>query len=180
MSRTLKTMAAMVAVQALAVGIWFAVQRARPRKETSAIPHLSRTARLDRLAPELALQRLDGSGARLSDLKGRPVVLHFWATWCPPCREELPGLLALADEESVQVIAVSFDKEWGSVRRFLGGDPPSPVFLADGKTVEEAFGVRRLPVTYVLDARGWLRLRLDGPRRWSRAVLRTVLLDASR
>lgn len=178
MSRTLKIVAALVVVQALAVGAWFAVQRARSAKVTPTISVLSRTTRMDRPAPGLALKRLGGSVARLSDFAGRPVVLHFWATWCGPCRDELPGLLALDKDGAAQVLAVGLDSRWDSVRRFLGRDLPSSVFLADSKMVEGAFNVRRLPVTYILDARGRLRLRMDGPRSWSREGLRSALRHA--
>ena len=105
-------------------------------------------------------------------------MLHFWATWCAPCREELPGLLALADDSTARILAVSVDREWSSVRRFFHDNPPPAVFLADGKVVEERFGVRHLPVTYILDDGGNLRLRLDGPRQWSRDALSSVLRDA--
>jgi len=177
-SRKLKLAAALVGVQALVVGAWFAVQRARSQEEPPALSRSSRATRMDRPAPALALQRFDGAGARVSDFEGQPVVLHFWATWCAPCREELPGLVALAEEGAARVLAVSVDKGWGSVQRFFGGRPPAPVFLADRDLVKREFGVWQLPVTYILDARGRLRLRIDGPRRWSRDSLRSVLRDA--
>ncbi len=67
-------------------------------------------------APEFAFERFEGPPSRLSELKGRVVVLDFWATWCPPCREELPGLEALAREYEAQgVTFLAANQESGEV-----------------------------------------------------------------
>src|SRR5512139_3280197 len=79
-------------------------------------------------APDLELERPDGSVVRLSQLRGTPVLLHFWATWCPPCREELPALITCVREisraRSVQLLAVSVDRDWAPVRGFFAGEVP--------------------------------------------------------
>lgn len=168
MKRTLATIAALVAAQTLILGIWYAVERSRdPDAEQGSPPPVAsqQTTPMDRPSPDLELRRRDGSRLRLTETRGRPLVLHFWATWCPPCREELPALLAYAAEGDMPVLAVSLDPDWGAVRRFLGSDPPPSVVLAEGDDVEEALGVRSLPVTFVVDPAGRLRLRLDGAPR---------------
>ncbi len=189
MKRALATVFALVAAQALLLGVWFAVERNRDPAvgpgagvEVEAVPAPSpqQTSEMDRPLPELALSRLDGSTLHLSETLGRPLVLHFWATWCPPCREELPGLLAYAAEGGLPVLAVSLDADWETIRRFLGSDPPPPVVLGEGELVTAAFDVPSLPVTFVVDAAGSLRLRLDGPRDWEAAALRSVVAQASR
>ena len=113
------------------------------------------------------MQRPDGTALRLRELRGRPLILHFWASWCPPCRDELPALLAYAAAGEIDVLAVSVDPGWEAVTRSLGAPLPSVVARADGEAVAAAFGVRSLPVSFVLDRAGVLRLRLDGPRDWA-------------
>lgn len=183
MKRTLTTIAALLAAQALMLGAWYAVERSRDPDAAPVSPPpvaSQRTTRMDHPSPNLDLRRRDGSTLRLSEVRGRPLVLHFWATWCPPCRDELPALLAYAAEGDMRVLAVSLDPDWGAVRRFLGSDPPPAVVLAEGDEVEAAFDVRSLPVTFVVDPAGRLRLRLDGPRDWASAPARDALLEAVR
>lgn len=170
MKRVFATIAALVAAQAALLGLWYSVERSRnPVAEQESTPSVAtrRTTPMDRPLPDLELRRRDGSALRLSETRGRPLVLHFWATWCPPCRDELPTLLAYAEREEVTVLAVSLDPSWPALRRFIGEDPPPWVVLADGSDVESAFDVRSLPVTFLVSSDGRLRLRLDGPRDWS-------------
>ena len=103
--------------------------------------------------------------------------LHFWATWCPPCREELPGLLAFGQRAKVNVLAVSLDPDWKAVRRFFDREPPDTVVLADAEVLSGAFEVTELPVTYVVDSTGFLRLRLSGARNWSTKTVRQSVID---
>ncbi len=102
----------------------------------------------------------------------RPTLVHFWATWCPPCRVELPGLLALPDGHPVDVVAIALDRDWTDVERFLGR-PSSRMTLGDAAEIERQFGVHSLPVTYLVGSDGHLRFRFDGARDWrnSRFVL---------
>ena len=172
-------MAMLLGVQVLFVGIYVAVEYRRDDGEGATALGLSAaTVSLRQAAPELIYRtRVDDSEHRLSALRGRPLVLHFWATWCPPCREELPGLLAFGEQANIEVLAVSLDPNWDSVRRFFNREPPRTVVLADGDVVGKAFEVGVLPVTYVVDASGDLRLRLAGPRDWSKASAQEGVLD---
>jgi thiol-disulfide isomerase/thioredoxin len=180
MKRGLVTIATLVGAQALILGIWYAVERGHsPNAELEAMAMVAqqRTTEMDRPSPNLELRRLDGSTLRLAETRGRPLVLHFWATWCLPCRDELPALLAYAAEGDMPVLAVSLDPDWGIVRRFLGSNPPPPVVLANGDDIKDAFGVRSLPVTFVVSAEGQLRLQLDGPRDWASPAIRDSVRD---
>jgi len=120
--------------------------------------------------PPVALERSDGTNAVLRE---RPTVLHFWATWCAPCRRELPGLLRLADEtEGVEVIAVT-DEPWRAVRGHFAPDPvPAAVARDAGGELSRAIGVRSLPDTYAVDADGVARRRVAGSRDWTDDALR--------
>jgi thiol-disulfide isomerase/thioredoxin len=126
-------------------------------------------------APELAYRTQTGLELRLSALRGRPVLVHFWATWCPPCRDELPGLLDFAASDEITVLAVSLDRDWDQVQRFLGGEAPPAVVLAAPGAEPERFGVTGFPETYLVDARGQLRLRFSGPRDWRSDAMRETV-----
>jgi thiol-disulfide isomerase/thioredoxin len=135
------------------------------------------TEPLDRPSPALRYRTFDGGEHHLSEHRGTPVLVHFWATWCPPCREELPALLDFAASSDVRILAVSVDREWDDIRAFLRRDPPPQVVLATSPIAAEQFGVETLPETYLVDARGRLRLRFAGARDWTSSALRTVILD---
>ncbi len=167
--KALTLLAVLVAVQGTLLALYFAVAEPSPSPS-----HGLELVAEDR--PELAFVSPDGSERRLSELRGRPVVLHFWATWCPPCRDELPSLLAWAEQTSMDVYAVTLDPEWGPVRTFMGGTLPPCVVRADSEAVTRAFGTQSLPETWVLDADGVTRARLRGPGDWSSDALR----DAAR
>jgi len=174
MNRGIRVAAALLGVQVLFFGIYSAVQHRRGHGCGAAAP-----LTLGQAAPELIYRTRDPSSQnRLSGLRGRAFVLHFWATWCPPCREELPGLLAFAEQRGIEVLAVSLDPDWESVGEFFGREPPRTVVLADADAVGSAFDVAVLPVTYVVDAAGDLRLRLSGSRDWSTSTARQGVLDA--
>jgi thiol-disulfide isomerase/thioredoxin len=103
-------------------------------------------------------------------LRGKVVVLHFWATWCPPCRQEFPAFARYAEEArrkgEAEVIAVSLDQTAEPVPAFVrkaGGS--FPVYMDDGAFSSSA-GVSVIPTTVVLDRQGRVALRQEGAARW--------------
>lgn len=166
MKRFFKSIAVLVLIQAALVRFYFYVEDARGRKASIEFEHQHRPA------PDLSYRTFTGATQRLSDLRGRPVLLHFWATWCPPCRDGLPGVLDFADRGPVHVVAVSVDPDWRSVWQFIGRDPPPIVVLVEDKS---AFGIESLPETYLIDAQGMIRLRMKGAQDWTSRAMQNLI-----
>lgn len=120
--------------------------------------------------PEVALERPDGASSMLSAHRGKWVLVHFWATWCPPCREELPGLLALGERlrstGRFELVAISVDRDWDAVRTFFGGVVPRAVVRARDPDPHRRFGATTLPASYLLDPDGGLSEQFPGARDW--------------
>lgn len=123
------------------------------------------------LAPEWGLKEERGSFRKLSDYRGKVVLLNFWATWCPPCRAEMPSLGRLQSsfkKDGFQIIAISVDEEgWGGIQSFLKVVPVNfPIFWDERAEASEAYGVSRLPESFLIDQKGVLVRRYRGPRDW--------------
>ncbi len=120
-----------------------------------------------------------GGQLDLAAFRGKPVLVNFWATWCPPCREEMPSLARLAqsfDPQSFEVLTVSVDDGWEPIEKFLPG-PKTPyrVGLDEGGKISRAYGTTKLPESYLLDRDGKLRLKFVGPRNWMDPNVATLL-----
>ena len=118
-------------------------------------------------APEWQLQSVEGKTVKLSDFKGKVVLLNFWATWCPPCRAEIPDLISLQQQYSPQglvVIGVAMDQGGATVvKPFLKKmDVNYPVVLGDQKIAQLYGGIEVVPTTFVIDRRGQLVNQLRG------------------
>lgn len=135
--------------------------------------------RVTRAAPLLSLSRGPPSSPLLASFDEPAVVLHVWATWCAPCREELPLVLALDETElGARVLALSVDETWEVVRHYFDGEPPAKVWRSSHDDVRRALDVVTLPVTFVLQ-RGQVVGRLDGARHWTTSATRALLDELS-
>jgi thiol-disulfide isomerase/thioredoxin len=133
---------------------------------------------LDRPAEALQLPVRGGGQLALSSLKGKLVLVNFWATWCPPCRDEMPSLTKLAqtfDPQSFEVLAVSVDDGWQPVEKFLSKQEPFRVVLDEGGQVSRHWGTSKFPESYLVDREGHVRLKFIGPRNWMDPNVATVL-----
>jgi peroxiredoxin len=122
-------------------------------------------------APPFELPRADGSRTSLADHAGRAVLLHFWATWCPPCRRELPALEALRaalEPEGLSVLAVSVDAGSGeAVARFTAERAPGLDVLLDPREhVARRYAVGAYPTSVVIDRGGRVVHRAAGAFAW--------------
>ena len=110
------------------------------------------------LAPDFTLPQLDGQTLRLSSYRGKIVLLDFWATWCVPCREEIPHFIELQDKyraDGLQIIGVSMDDGPGPVRSFCQEFHLNyPVVMGNAKIGELYGGVLGLPIAFLLDRNG--------------------------
>ena len=110
-------------------------------------------------APSLQLPNLEGKTIKLSDFKGKVVLLNFWATWCPPCREEIPDLVSLQKQHAAQglvVLGVSMDQGGpAGVASFVKKFGINyPVVMGDAKTSEAYGSIQVLPTTFIIDRKG--------------------------
>jgi peroxiredoxin len=112
-------------------------------------------------APDFTLQTLDGQTVNLSDYRGQVVLLNTWATWCPPCRAEMPDLEAYYQqhqEDGFVVLAVNTQESRDTVAAFLREhDFTFPVLLDPGGEVMREYGVLGLPTSFFIDRDGAMR-----------------------
>jgi peroxiredoxin len=132
-------------------------------------------------APAFTLKDMNGKDVSLASYQGKVVVLNFWASWCAPCREEMPDLGELTHilqpEKDIAIITVSVDSGPDEVRdllkTLLREEPPFPVlFDPNGDhIVGPKYGTHQFPETWLIDKRGVIRARFDGQRPWSNPIV---------
>lgn len=131
-------------------------------------------------APPLALQDLEGSAHRLEDYRGKVVLVNFWATWCDPCRAEMPALNQLRASlagRPFAVLAVNLAESEPRIRRFMEQVPLEfPVLLDRDSGAARAWKARVLPVSYVLDGAGRIRYSALGEIDWAQDGVRKMIL----
>lgn len=121
-------------------------------------------------APDFTLEDLDGVARKLSDYRGKVVLLNFWATWCPPCRREMPSMERAwlqVKEQDIVIVAVDVGEDVDTVYTFLADYPVSfPLLLDEQAEVVRKYPVRGLPTSYVIDPDGRLIYQAVGGREW--------------
>ena len=121
-------------------------------------------------ASDFVLEDIDGKKRRLSDLRGKVVLVNFWATWCPPCRREMPSierLSRLLKSADFEILAVNVAENLDTVFSFAGTLEPVPTFpivFDRDSSVLRAWPVRGLPTSFVLDKQGRIAYRAVGGR----------------
>ncbi|MGX1902052.1 peroxiredoxin family protein [Thermolongibacillus altinsuensis] len=132
-------------------------------------------AKIGMKAPDFALQTLDGQTLRLSDLHGKPVIVNFWATWCPPCRAEMPDMQKFYEKyhKKMEIVAVNlmvrdsrekvdaFIKEYGLT---------FPVVLDTKGAAMKQYEIQPIPTSFIIDKDGIIRDKFVGPMPYKKMV----------
>jgi peroxiredoxin len=151
---------------------------------TSSTSHAAELRAETREKPAFTLADVTETEFKLATRHGRAVVVHFFATWCEPCREELPALRRLAERAGVQdidVVAISVAEVPIRVRRFIEQTPVNyPVLLDEDRAVAKAWGVDTLPTTFVLDAGLKTRFAVEREYDWDGLDVATLLEKLSK
>ena len=123
-------------------------------------------------APDFELKDVNGNTVRLSDFKGKVVVLNFWATWCAPCRREIPDFIELQNaygKDGLQFIGIALDQEGvEKVKPFVGKYKIEyPILIGNSSVADKYGGMDAIPVTLLIDRKGMIRNRYVGMRQKS-------------
>src|SRR5438132_9424834 len=127
-------------------------------------------------APDVQFTKLDGTALRLNELRGRVILLNFWATWCVPCRNEIPSLSGIQkdfDARGLSVIGVSYDDTADLVKDFQKDIPQSYQIVLGGREVGSQLPASPLPTTYIIDRQGRIRDKMIGER--TRSAFESVI-----
>jgi len=123
-------------------------------------------------APNLTLKKLDNSSFQISDLKGDVVYVDFWATWCPPCREEMPSMQRLYDKmpkDKFEMIALYNNDKKQPVMNFVSQMRLTfPIWSDEHNFAGAKYGLTGLPETYIVDKNGIIREKFIGPAEWDK------------
>ena len=132
-------------------------------------------------APDFTLPDMDDTQRALSDYRGKVVMLNFWATWCPPCRREMPSMQRLYEkyrERGLAVIAVNQFESPDLVFEFTGRlsvVPTFPILFDRDSRVSEQYKVKGLPTTYLLDRQGRIHYRAIGGREFDHPEVEALI-----
>lgn len=172
-----------LAIVALLIGIFLAnffqdQQEKKAREEAAQLANESMDlsnaeqglAKGDR-APDFELTTLDGEAIKLSDYQGKKVILNFWATWCPPCKAEMPHMQSYyennADKENVEILAVnltSMDDGEKAVHQFIDGyELTFPIPMDEEGEIGDQYRAFTIPTTYMIDTKGTIQHKIVGP-----------------
>lgn len=136
------------------------------------------------MAPDFTAQSHDGKPVKLSDFRGKVVLLNFWASWCNVCKAEKPSLAAMTEElaqDDFVVVTLASDQTWDDVKKTLPGGAPFQVLL-DPPTgdnnigaIAAAWGIKAVPESFIIDKKGNVRMYLVNKRDWDSSVAETCL-----
>jgi peroxiredoxin len=135
---------------------------------------------LGKPAPDFVLEDVTGKSWQLSSLKGKVVLVNFWATWCKPCRDEMPSMVALDKAmagKQFQMLSIVFNDDLKlaeSFARRLGA--AFPVLANPSPELTEAYMITGVPETFLIDEDGILRHKLIGPYDWNSPEMRNQIL----
>jgi peroxiredoxin len=127
------------------------------------------------VAPEFSLRDIEGKMHKLSDYRGKPIILNFWATWCPPCREEMPAMQRAwtkLQHEDIALLAIDVGEDEDTIFTFTADySVEFPLLMDVDSSIIQQWPVLGLPTTFVIDPQGRIVYRAAGGREWDDPVL---------
>jgi thiol-disulfide isomerase/thioredoxin len=167
----------------LAVALWLVAAPLLAQQQLPELSHEMTELAEPVAAPEFTLQDMDGKQYSLADLRGKVVMLNFWATWCPPCRREMPSLERLHQsmkDEDLAVIAINQFEDPDLVFAYTGQlsvFPTFPILFDRDSSVAETYRVKGLPTTFLIDKSGKVRYRAVGGREFDHPEVEAVIRE---
>lgn len=142
----------------------------KPKVNTAGIKTAEVGLQEGNKAPDFQLKTLNGTDVKLSDLQGKKVILNFWATWCPPCKAEIPHMQDFYESRNkteVEILAVNLtpsEKNQGNIKEFVRDrNVTFPVLLDQDGEVGDQFRALTIPTSYLIDSNGIVRKKIIGP-----------------
>ncbi len=172
-TRSLLTLA--FAVTMAVVGVVFVRSLSPPASPSGSLAFLS-------AAPNLTIADRSGAKIDLSKAKGKLVIIHFWATWCPPCVEEVPALSRFWEQyegrDDIALYAISVDKDWKTIDQFNAKNPNKlPLYIDPGEATAKRFGTSQYPETYIVNKNGRVLERVPGAVSWDDPEIRKRIVQ---
>jgi peroxiredoxin len=141
---------------------------------------LPQVATVGETAPDFSLVDRQGRTWKLSELKGQVVFINFWASWCPPCKEEMPSmqkLYAAMPEETFKMLTVLYKDDPAAGDELAAAFKLTfPVLIDPGDKTAQAYGLTGVPETFIVDKGGVLREKYIGPRVWDSSEARQLMM----
>jgi peroxiredoxin len=140
--------------------------------ESAKVPSPGASPTVGQLAPDFTLSDLAGKPVSLADFRGKVVIVNFWATWCPPCRAEMPSMEQLYREladEGLVMLAINIEKTGRqTVPAFLAGSPHSfPILFDEKEEVQKRYGVYKFPESFIIRKDGVIDDKVIGAIDWA-------------
>lgn len=166
-----------VSALTLLISVDNAALAAPPDDAEQTLPRVSKPF----AAPDFTLRSDEGKTYRLADFRGKVVVLNFWATWCPPCRREMPSMeraYAPLKKDGIEILAVNVGETEEAIFAFSGRYPVKfPLLMDRDAKVVDQYHVTGLPTTYIIDPAGMVTYSAIGGREWDSPAIMKILRD---
>jgi thiol-disulfide isomerase/thioredoxin len=147
-------------------------------QQTSTDSHTAEAAPSAPALPAFTVQNANGETVNLQSFKGKKVFVNLWATWCPPCRREMPSIQRLSqqvDPAKVAFVMLSLDDDFNKAKSFIQSKKLDLPIYYPGENLPELFNVPGIPVTFIFDERGQLIRRIDGGEEYDTDKYRRLL-----